>query len=79
LQLASSAPMRLLVALLLAALIAGCGSGPGTDRPGTEATLLLDFTPNAVHSGLYMAVARDFDEAEGVDLTIPSPAPPRTR
>ena len=65
--------MRLLAALLLAALIAGCGSGPGTDRPGTDATLLLDFTPNAVHSGLYMAVARDFDEAEGVDLTIRKP------
>jgi putative hydroxymethylpyrimidine transport system substrate-binding protein len=67
--------MRLLAALLLAALIAGCGGGgTGSDRPGTDATLLLDFTPNAVHAGIYMAAERDFDEAEGVNLTIRKPA-----
>jgi putative hydroxymethylpyrimidine transport system substrate-binding protein len=66
--------MRLLAALLLAALIAGCGGGgTGSDRPGTDATLLLDFTPNAVHAGIYMAAERDFDEAEGVNLTIRKP------
>jgi ABC-type nitrate/sulfonate/bicarbonate transport system substrate-binding protein len=56
-----------------ACLLAGCGSVTGDDRPGTEATLLLDFTPNAVHSGIYMATDREFDRAEGVTLTIRKP------
>jgi ABC-type nitrate/sulfonate/bicarbonate transport system substrate-binding protein len=58
---------------LVAALAAGCGSTTGQDRPGAEATLLLDFTPNAVHSGLYMATERGYDEAEGVELEIRKP------
>jgi len=50
-----------------------CGSTTGEDRPGKEATLLLDFTPNAVHAGVYMAVDRGFDDAEGVSLTVRKP------
>jgi putative hydroxymethylpyrimidine transport system substrate-binding protein len=71
-QLASSALPRLALILLLA-LAAGCGSTTGEDRPGAEATLLLDFTPNAVHAGIYMATARGYDEAEGVELEIRKP------
>ena len=63
----------LLPILLLACAAAGCGSVTGEDRPGTEATLLLDFTPNAVHAGIYMAVDREFDQAEGVTLTVRKP------
>jgi putative hydroxymethylpyrimidine transport system substrate-binding protein len=65
--------MRRSLVLLLSLLLVGCGSTTGQDRPGAEATLLLDFTPNAVHAGLYMATARGFDSAEGVDLTIRKP------
>ncbi len=68
--------MRARLALLtglVAALVCGCGSTTGEDRPGAEATLLLDFTPNAVHAGLYMATQRDYDEAEGVELEIRKP------
>jgi putative hydroxymethylpyrimidine transport system substrate-binding protein len=67
--------MRARIALIaaLAALAAGCGSTTGEDRPGAEATLLLDFTPNAVHAGLYMATERGYDEAEGVELEIQKP------
>ena len=57
----------------LAALAAGCGSTTGQDRPGGEATLLLDFTPNAVHAGLYLATERTYDESEGVELEIRKP------
>jgi putative hydroxymethylpyrimidine transport system substrate-binding protein len=60
-------------ALLLVLLAAGCGSTTGTDRPGVEASLLLDFTPNAVHSGIYLAHERGYDEAEGVTLQIRAP------
>jgi putative hydroxymethylpyrimidine transport system substrate-binding protein len=62
---------RLLLVALLA--LAGCGGSAETDRPDEPATLLLDFTPNAVHSGIYVAKARGFDEAEGVRLTIRKP------
>jgi len=62
-----------LVALLLAAGIAGCGSTTGQDRPNTEATLLLDFTPNAVHAGVYLATEREYDRAEGVELDVRAP------
>jgi ABC-type nitrate/sulfonate/bicarbonate transport system substrate-binding protein len=63
----------LVIAVALASLTAGCGSVTGQDRPGTAETLLLDFTPNAVHAGIYVAIDRGFDGAEGVDLTIRKP------
>jgi ABC-type nitrate/sulfonate/bicarbonate transport system substrate-binding protein len=45
----------------------------GGDRPNEEASLLLDFTPNAVHAGIYLATARDYDDAEGVQLHVRAP------
>jgi putative hydroxymethylpyrimidine transport system substrate-binding protein len=68
-------PLPCLLAAGLSTLalgLAGCG---GTVRSGTDdATLVLDFTPNAVHVGLYTAVARDFDGAESVRLRIRRPS-----
>jgi putative hydroxymethylpyrimidine transport system substrate-binding protein len=59
---------------VLLVLLAGCGGGGGaSDTPNEPATLLLDFTPNAVHSGIYVASDRGFDTAEGVQLTIRKP------
>lgn len=55
-----------------AVVLAGCG-GSGGSSVGGDATLLLDFQPNAVHSGIFLAEARSYDEAEGVDLTVRSP------
>jgi ABC-type nitrate/sulfonate/bicarbonate transport system substrate-binding protein len=57
---------------LLAILITGCASA-GTDRPGEDATLLLDSAPSAVHAGIYLASERGYDEAEGVQLEIRRP------
>ena len=53
--------------------LAAAAARPTPDRPDTEETLLLDFVPNAVHAGIYLAVERSYDEAEGVDLTIRRP------
>jgi putative hydroxymethylpyrimidine transport system substrate-binding protein len=67
--------MRLPLLLLLAALLAAAGCGTtGEDRPNESATLLLDFTPNAVHAGIYVASDRGFDTAEGVKLEIRKPS-----
>jgi putative hydroxymethylpyrimidine transport system substrate-binding protein len=65
---------RLLLALLLAAaLLAGCGMDESADAPNADATLLLDFQPNAVHTGIYTAVARGYDTALGVTLKVRAP------
>ena len=65
--------MRGTIALLLAAiLLVGCGGGE--DRPERPATLVLDFAPNAVHSGIFVAKAHGFDDAEGVSLRIRTPS-----
>lgn len=52
------------------ALLAGCGASAGPPR----ASLVLDFTPNAVHAGIYSALARGFDRAAGVRLDVRQPS-----
>src|SRR5919107_5448288 len=69
--------MRRSVALLAAviALVAMGGCGGGGAEPGAPhgATLVLDFTPNAVHSGIYAAAANGFYRQAGVDLKVQPP------
>jgi putative hydroxymethylpyrimidine transport system substrate-binding protein len=65
--------VRPLVLIVVAAFaLAGCGSGGG--EVDASASLLLDFTPNAVHTGIYVARARGFDTGEGVRLGIRVPS-----
>jgi ABC-type nitrate/sulfonate/bicarbonate transport system substrate-binding protein len=68
--------MRFLPPLLAAAtLLAGCG-GAAPDRSGRDVHLALGGRPGAVHAGIYLAVQRGFDSAEGVTLHVePSPNP----
>ena len=70
--------MRTAAALLAAALLAvltGCGDDGGAE-PGAskDATLVLDFQPNAVHSGIYSALEQGFYEDEGVRLRVREPS-----
>jgi ABC-type nitrate/sulfonate/bicarbonate transport system substrate-binding protein len=63
------------VIVAVAAALGACGGGGDSeDRPGRAASLILDFTPNAVHAGIYLALDRDFDDAEGVDLKVHAPS-----
>jgi ABC-type nitrate/sulfonate/bicarbonate transport system substrate-binding protein len=63
----------LLAAALLAAGAAGCGGGGAEPGAPDGATLVLDFTPNAVHSGIYAARQQGFYRDAGVELTIREP------
>lgn len=65
---------RILAVVVLAFLGAGCGSRTAPDRPDENATLLLDFRANGVHAGIFSAVERGYDTAEGVRLRVREPA-----
>ena len=64
---------RMLLALCTLALLAGCG-GTAEDESDRPATLVLDFQPNAVHAGVYLALQRDYDGDEGVRLHVQVPS-----
>jgi putative hydroxymethylpyrimidine transport system substrate-binding protein len=64
----------LLAAALLGAGLLGCGGGGAEPGAPKGATLVLDFQPNAVHSGIYAAQAKGFFRDEGIDLKIQEPS-----
>ena len=71
-----AAACAVLTSALLGAVLLG-GGGPlataaaaGAPRP---ASLILDFTPNAIHSGIYTALARHYDTHNGVSLQVRVP------
>lgn len=64
--------VALLIALLAALGVAGCGASESAGTGG-PAKLLLDFQPNAVHAGIYVATTRGYTSAEGVDLSVEVP------
>ncbi|HEY4827545.1 MAG TPA: ABC transporter substrate-binding protein [Solirubrobacteraceae bacterium] len=69
-------PITAIAACLVAATLVGCGSGAATTRASAQirpATLILDFTPNAVHTGIYAALAQHYDRDEGVNLHVIAP------
>jgi ABC-type nitrate/sulfonate/bicarbonate transport system substrate-binding protein len=64
---------RTAVALLTTLLLAACGhqaTGGAGGRAVRSASLILDFTPNAIHSGIYTAIARRYDRQSGVALHV---------
>jgi putative hydroxymethylpyrimidine transport system substrate-binding protein len=69
--------MRRAAALLAAALaltgIAGCGGSGAEPGAPKGVTLVLDFVPNAVHSGIYAARRQGYYGDEGIDLAIRQP------
>lgn len=67
---------------LAAALIAlaGCSGdsaspapGTGTNQPLTDVTVILDWTPNTNHTGLYVARDKGWYEEQGLNVTIIQP------
>src|SRR5436190_9044577 len=65
-------PMILFALIAAALALAGCGASSSASRQ-QDASLVLDFTPNAIHAGIYTALARQFDDGEGVHLHVIAP------
>lgn len=61
----------LAVATLGAATALACGGGD--DGELTDATLMLDWTPNTHHIGVYVALQKGWFEDEGISLKIVEP------
>jgi putative hydroxymethylpyrimidine transport system substrate-binding protein len=68
-----SRAVALLATALALAGVAGCGGSGAEPGAPKGATLVLDFTPNAVHSGIYAARAEGFYSDAGVDLKVQPP------
>ncbi|MFL5897417.1 MAG: ABC transporter substrate-binding protein [Solirubrobacterales bacterium] len=68
-----SRAVALLAAAFLLSGVAGCGVSGAEPGAPKGATLVLDFTPNAVHSGIYAAQAEGFYRDAGVDLKLQPP------
>jgi NitT/TauT family transport system substrate-binding protein/putative hydroxymethylpyrimidine transport system substrate-binding protein len=64
---------QLALALAAALLLAGCGSSAAPPRV-RDATVVLDFTPNAVHAGIYSAIAHHLDRSDGLRLHVIAPS-----
>ncbi len=64
-----------LCALCLAVIApAGCGGTAAKSPPVKQATLILDFVPNAVHAGIYRALAAGYYRAQGIGLRVVTPS-----
>jgi putative hydroxymethylpyrimidine transport system substrate-binding protein len=61
--------MRLVAGVLLALIVAGCGSSGSADT----VTVALDFVPNPVHAPIYEAARDGRDAAHGIKLAIRKP------
>lgn len=69
------APVRTRVPIMLATLLASAGlTACGSSSGLRQASLVLDFTPNAVHAGIYSALARHYDVDQGVRLHVVVPS-----
>jgi putative hydroxymethylpyrimidine transport system substrate-binding protein len=59
------------ISMVVAVLaLAGCGGSPSP----AKVTLILDFTPNAVHAGIYRALTAGYYRRERIDLKVVQPS-----
>jgi ABC-type nitrate/sulfonate/bicarbonate transport system substrate-binding protein len=68
---------RLLAAVASLSLVAACSTAAASDTPSDvtlrPVSIVLDWTPNTNHSGLYLAQARGYFADAGLDVTIVQP------
>jgi ABC-type nitrate/sulfonate/bicarbonate transport system substrate-binding protein len=71
----------LAICVLMVTVAAGCGAGEGNNQASKgpesdkaiDVTLVLDWTPNTNHTGLYVAKDKGYYEEEGLNVTIQMP------
>ncbi|MSQ33634.1 MAG: pyrimidine biosynthesis enzyme [Dehalococcoidia bacterium] len=68
----------LYAALLVSAALLALGACGGGEPAVTKVSLALDWYPNSNHAGLFIAKEKGYLEAEGIDLTLHTPAGPST-
>lgn len=61
--------------ILAAAVLSGCGADKKAETPKklTKVKVLLDWTPNTNHTGLYVAQAKGYYKDAGLDVEIAQP------
>jgi putative hydroxymethylpyrimidine transport system substrate-binding protein len=73
-RLPSRRAAALLAAICSALALVACGGGSTNAQPPVrDATLVLDFIPNAIHAGIYSALARGYAQQAGVHLHVIAP------
>lgn len=65
--------MTVAVMLILATLLVTACRQPSNDPELKPVTVVLDWTPNTNHTGLYVAKANGYFKAQGLDVTIMLP------
>jgi ABC-type nitrate/sulfonate/bicarbonate transport system substrate-binding protein len=69
-------PRQIVVAIALAAvmpLLVVTGCGGGATAPATKVTVVLDYTPNTNHAGVYIAKQQGLYAKAGLDVDIVEP------
>lgn len=70
-------PLLALMGVLAAIALGACGEKDeplGDEGDARPLTLALDFTPNAVHAGIYMTLERDLAADRGIELEVRAPS-----
>ena len=65
--------LLVLAAALVPLALSACGGG-ASSAGLRHATLILDFVPNAVHAGIYRALAAGYYGQDGIDLRVIPPS-----
>ncbi len=67
-----SQPMRLLFSVMIGLVLgnSALAQTKNQSEPLKKATLMLDWTPNTNHTGLYVAKAKGYYQAAGVDMAL---------
>ncbi|MDR2610441.1 MAG: ABC transporter substrate-binding protein [Clostridiales Family XIII bacterium] len=70
--------VALILCVVLIFALTGCGGGSDSEQDGgdslEETSVILDWTPNTNHTGLYVAKAKGYYKDEGLDVEIIEPA-----
>ena len=67
---------KLLLSASCVILLAGCGdkaADKGKDSKNEKVTIMLDWTPNTNHTGLYVAQKKGYFKKQGLDVEIKTP------